>query len=200
MLGRDFYLRDALKTAEGLLGKKIVHNTDKGIISGIIVETEAYLGTLDAAAHSYKASPDGRTNIQYKEGGFAYIYMIYGMHYCFNVTANIAGVPEAVLVRAVEPLDGIELMKENRNMDNVFNLCSGPGKLCKALSINKSHYGIDLCGDLLYIDNCIEIEKEDILTSKRINIDYAGEAKDYLWRYYIKNNKYVSKVPAGLQK
>lgn len=195
MLKKNFYLRNANEVASDLLGKKIVHITEAGSLSGIIVETEAYLGLKDAAAHSYKASPDGRTNIQYKEGGYAYIYLIYGMHYCFNVVANIADIPEAVLIRAVEPLDGIEIMKEKRNMDNIHNLCSGPGKLCKALGIDKSHYGTDLCGGKLYLDNHVMLDSDDILTSKRINIEYAGEAKDYLWRYYIRNNKFVSKVP-----
>lgn len=196
MLKREFYIRDANQVARDLLGKKIIHNTEEGILSGMIVETEAYLGTLDAAAHSYKSSPNGRTNVQYNEGGYAYIYIIYGMHYCFNVVANIADKPEAVLVRAVEPLDGIELMKKKRNTDSIINLCNGPGKLCQALDINKSHYGLDLCSGDLYIDHYTDILSDNILTSKRINIDYAGEAKDYLWRYYIKNNIYVSKVPA----
>lgn len=196
MLEREFYLQDAVNLAKSLIGKKIVHNINNITLSGMIVETEAYMGTIDDAAHSYKASPDGRTNIQYKDGGYSYVYMIYGIHFCFNVTANVMEIPEAVLIRALMPLEGIEYMKKQRNTENIYNLSNGPGKLCKALCINKTHYGIDLCtNESLYIDQYMDLN-DDILTSKRINVDYAKEGKDYPWRFYIKGNKYVSKVPS----
>lgn len=193
MLNRQFYLRDANLVAKDLLGKLLVHNTQNGIIAGMIVELEAYMGAEDAAAHSYKNLRSSRTEVQFGEGGFAYMYLIYGMHYCFNVVTNVANKPEAILIRALEPVDGIEIMKKNRKSDNLINLCNGPGKLCSALEINKSHYGIDLCGNELHIDAYQNVANENIVATPRVNIDYAGEAKDYLWRYYIKGNKFVSK-------
>lgn len=189
---KDFYQRTALDVAPELLGFVLVHETKEGITKGIIVEVEAYLGPIDAAAHSYKSPRSTRTEIQYGEGGYAYIYLIYGMHYCMNVVANSMDIPEVVLIRALEPVEGIELMKERRGTDKFDNLCSGPGKLCSAMGINKSNYGMDLCGNQLYLEYPKNQETVEIVASKRINIDYSGEAKDYLWRYTVKGNKFVS--------
>ena len=187
-LGREFYLRDVNLIARELIGKILVH----GETSGIIIETEAYRGPDDKASHTYNNKRTSRTEIQFREGGFAYVYMIYGMYYCFNVTANAPDKPEAVLIRALKPLDGIDLMKARRKINNVKNLCSGPGKLCQALNITKDDYGKDLCGDELYIlDAGYNFE---VRTSPRINIDYAEECKDYLWRYYAASNDFVSKA------
>ena len=177
-LGREFYLRDVNIIARELIGKVLVHSET----SGIIIETEAYRGPDDKASHTYNNKRTSRTEIQFREGGFAYVYMIYGMYYCFNVTANSPDKPEAILIRALEPLDGIDLMKARRKINNVKNLCNGPGKLCQALNITKANYGEDLCGEKLYIlDAGYSFE---VGTSPRINIDYAEECKDYLWRYY----------------
>ena len=188
-LNRDFYLRDVNSVAQDLLGKILVHNQT----SGIIVEAEAYKGPEDKAAHTYNNKRTSRTEIQFREGGYAYVYMIYGMYFCFNVTCNFINVPEAVLIRALEPLDGIKLMKERRKTDNIKNLCSGPGKLCSALAITKDDNGQDLCGGKIYIlDGGLNDIK--IKTSPRINIDYAEEYKNLLWRYYIQDNEFVSKV------
>ncbi|MFU0826271.1 MAG: putative 3-methyladenine DNA glycosylase [Lachnoclostridium sp.] len=189
---RDFYLRDAVTVAKDLLGLTLVHETEEGITKGIIVETEAYMGPKDPAAHSYKKSPSGRTNVQYQEGGYAYVYLIYGMYYCMNIVTNKVNIPEVVLLRALEPIEGLDLMKKRRGTDKIVNLCSGPGKLCKAMGIDKNSYGMDLCGDRLYLENNHIYKDFEIVPSKRINIDYAGEAKDYLWRFTIKDNKYVS--------
>lgn len=194
---REFYQRSGLELGKDLLGLILVHETEEGITKGRIVETEAYMGPIDRAAHSYGNRKSIRTQIQYKEGGFAYIYLIYGMHSCMNVVSNIEGIPESVLIRSLEPVEGIELMKERRNTDKILNLCSGPGKLCQAMGITREQYGMDLCGDKLYIEepeltgdigNHFEIEQ-----SKRINIDYAEEAKDFEWRFTIKGSKFVSK-------
>jgi len=185
-LDREFYERDTLIVANELLGKILVHNSPDGITKGIIVEVEAYCGHNDEACHSYKKNKrSGRTNVMYYCGGYAYVYLIYGMYSCFNVVSNAADIPEAVLIRAIEPLEGIELMKHRRNTDKMKNLCDGPGKLCKAMAIDKNCYGLDLCGDILYIEEGENIVPEDILPTKRINIDYAGAAKDYLWRFVI---------------
>ena len=194
-VNRDFYQRSAIEVAKDLLGLILVHKTKEGITKGKIVEVEAYMGPIDPAAHSYKNIKSGRTEIQYGYGGYAYIYLIYGMYYCMNIVTNTENIPEVVLIRALEPIDGIDLMKQRRKTEKLKNLCSGPGKLCAAMGINKNNYGMDLCGNQLYLeypDNMFHKESIDIVASKRINIDYAGEAKDYLWRYTIKNNDYIS--------
>ncbi len=191
-LQREFYQRNACPAAHDLIGKVLVHSSNEGVTSGIIIETEAYCGPEDKAAHSYNGRRTSRTEIMYHDGGFAYVYLIYGMYCCFNVTAGLPGKPEAVLIRSLEPLEGEDLMMRRRSTDKRVNLCSGPGKLCAAMDINLRHYGIDLCGDELYIID--EGRKYDIAVSKRVNIDYAEECREYLWRYYAEGNIYVSKV------
>ena len=192
-LSREFYERDGITLAKALLGKVLVHKTKEGIRKAIIVETEAYMGEKDAAAHSYKKrNPNGRTNIQYGRGGYAYVYLIYGMYSCFNVVANKEEIPECVLIRALEPLEGIELMEKSRKTEKQKNLCSGPGKLCQAMEIDRSCYGEDLCGDNLYIEDAPPLAEEQVIATPRINIAYAGEAADYPWRFIIKDNPYVS--------
>lgn len=195
MLKRDFYLRDVNSVAPELLGKLLVHKTSSGTASGMIVEVEAYSGATEKGAHSYLNKRTPRTEIQFGDGGYAYVYSIYGMHSCFNVVTNKRDIPEAVLVRALEPVDGIDLMSTRRNVQNTLDLCSGPGKLCCALGISKANYGDDLCGSDLFIEEYKTFSKKEIAVSPRINIDYAGEDAKLLWRYFIKDNMYVSKVP-----
>lgn len=192
-LGRDFYNRDTLTVAEEVLGKTLVHVTEEGITKGKIVEVEAYIGPQDKAAHSYNNLYSERTKIQYGEGGYAYVYLIYGMYHCMNIVTNRANLPESLLIRALEPLEGIELMKQRRKTDRLKMLCNGPGKLCQAMGITKENYGDDLCGDVLYLEEGEALEKEQILRSRRINIDYAEEAKEFLWRFSIRDNPCVSK-------
>ena len=187
-LPREFYMRDGLTVARELIGKKLVTNLPEGLTSGIIVETEAYMGTIDAASHAYKGKTE-RTKIFYGAGGFVYVYLIYGMHICTNVIANVENIPEAVLIRALEPVDGIELMKRRRNKYNLRGLCSGPGKLSQALGITKNFYGADLCGDKIFI---VDDEELSITATKRVNVDYAGEATNYLWRFIATGNKFLS--------
>ncbi len=193
MLSREFYLRDANDCAVDLLGKKLVHETDHGLVSGMIVEVESYIAPGDAASHAYNNKKTKRTEIHYNPGGLAYIYLIYGMYNCFNIVVNTEDKPEVILVRALEPIDGIEIMNKNRRTNKLTELCNGPGKLCQALSITTEQYGYDLCNSTLYLEEFYNISQSDILRSPRINIDYAGEAKDYLWRFYLKDNKFVSK-------
>lgn len=195
MLNRDFYLRDVALVAPELLGKLLVHKTREGVASGIIVEVEAYSGAIDKGAHSYPNKRTPRTEIQFGEGGYAYVYSIYGMHCCFNVVTNKTNIPEVVLVRALEPVDGIDLMMSRRNTQNTFELCNGPGKLCSALGISKANYGDDLCGGRLFIEERMAVPRNEIAVSPRVNIDYAGEDAKLLWRYFIKDSKFVSKVP-----
>ena len=188
---RTFYESDALFLAKNLLGKILVHNSSEGITSGIIVETEAYKGSVDKAAHTFGGRRTPRTEIVFHGGGFAYIYLVYGMYNCFNITANIPGNPECVLLRALQPLDGIDIMQARRKTSRAENLCSGPGKLCAAMGITRALYGEDLCGEKLYVlDN--DYPDMKIKSSPRIGIDYAEEYKDVLWRFYIDGNKYVS--------
>ena len=180
-LSKEFYRRSGLIVARELIGKKLVHITEEGTTAGIIIETEAYMGATDAAAHSYKNRRTKRTEAMFNDGGHAYIYLIYGIYMCMNVVANVKDVPEAVLIRALQPTDGIEIMKHRRNKQSIKDLCSGPGKLTQAMNINMSHYNMDLCGDELFIETTdlnLNIE-----TTKRINIDYAGEAANYPWRF-----------------
>lgn len=192
-LTRDFYQNDALTLAPALLGKILVHEHEGVITSGIIVETEAYCGPNDKAAHSFNNRCTPRTAIFFGDGGFAYVYLVYGMHCCFNVTANIAGRPECVLVRALEPLEGIDTMKARRNTTSIINLCNGPGKLCAALGITRELYGEDLCGEKLYILSGRE-SIFSVKTSPRIGIYYAEEYRNVLWRFYVEGSKYVSRV------
>ena len=196
MLNRGFYIRDADTIAKDLLGKLLVHRTDKGIVSGMIVEVEAYMGAEDAASHAYRNLRTSRTEVMYSQGGYAYVYLIYGMYNCLNIVANAVDRPEAVLIRALQPVEGIELMKANRKAgekSKLSSLCSGPGKLCMAMGIDRSQNGADLTRDTLCIENYMRVEKEEIASSPRINIDYAGKARDYLLRHFLKDNLYLSK-------
>lgn len=189
---KDFYKVSALELAPKLLGLNLVHNTKEGITKGKIVEVEAYMGTKDKAAHAYSGIPTKRTKPMFGEAGHSYVYLIYGMYYCMNVVANKVGKAEAVLIRTLEPIEGIELMNNRREGKVLKQLCSGPGKLCIAMGINKANNEMDLSGNQLYIEDPKEKEEFVVEKSKRINIDYAQEAKDYLWRYTIKDSKFLS--------
>lgn len=198
-LDREFYNRDTVLVAKELLGKIIVHEINGQKLSAKIVETEAYMGITDKAAHSYGGRKTPRVEVMYGKAGFSYVFIIYGMYYCFNTVTREEGTPQAVLIRAVEPVEGINLMAENRfkksydqlTKSQIKNLTNGPGKLCGALLIDKKQNGEDLCGNKLYIEEGKE-ENFNIISAKRIGIDYAEEAREYLWRFYIENNKYVS--------
>ena len=192
-LQRDFYERDTLLVAKELLGKQLVRITNDGTTIGKIVEVEAYIGPNDAAAHTFKGLRSNRTEVAFGPGGFSYVYLIYGMYHCFNIVTSTIGKPEVVLVRALEPIEGIDLMKKRRKTDLLKNLCSGPGKLCSAMSITKLDNGVYLCTNDFYLLGSDNIPESDIVATPRINIDYAGEAKDYPWRFIIRGNKFVSK-------
>ncbi|NLJ96497.1 MAG: DNA-3-methyladenine glycosylase [Clostridiales bacterium] len=198
-LNREFYNRDSIIVAKDLLGKLLVHKINGHEIITKIVETEAYMGVIDKAAHSYGGRRTPRVEVMYGGPGFAYVYLIYGMYNCFNIVTNEEAVPQAVLIRGVEPIEGIDIMTQNRynkpydllSKNQVRGISNGPGKLCKALAIDRSLNGLDMCGNKLYVLEGVD-EGFDIVAAKRIGIDYAEEAKDYLWRFYIKDNNYVS--------
>jgi len=192
-LPRDFYEQDTITVARKLLGKYFVRRTEEGETVGKIVEVEAYIGPHDKAAHTFGGRRTSRNEVAYGPGGFAYVYLIYGMYYCLNIVTSVVDKPEVVLIRALEPVDGLELMKKRRKTDKVKNLCNGPGKLCMAMDITRADNGADFCGDRLFLLDNQEVPEEKILATPRINIDYAEEAKDYPWRFIIKDNEFVSK-------
>ncbi|MBS3781910.1 MAG: DNA-3-methyladenine glycosylase [Candidatus Thermoplasmatota archaeon] len=192
-LERQFYRRDTEKVAEDLLGKHLVRISPEGKTVGKIVETEAYLGEEDPASHSYQGGKTERTRVMFGPPGYAYVYMIYGMYYCLNAVTGQEKEPEGVFVRALEPLEGLDLMKERRGLKDKSELTNGPGKLCMAMDIDKQLNGADLCGDKLYIARSERPENLDIKKARRINIDYAGKAKEWKLRFFIKGNPYVSK-------
>lgn len=196
ILKRSFYARDTLTVAKDLLGKLLVHETVEGITAGKIVETEAYMGPEDKASHAYGNLRTKRTEAQFGPKGHAYIYFVYGMHYCFNVTSGtIPEKPEAILVRALEPVLGIDIMTKRRGFSNqnMTNLTNGPGKLCMAMGMSTKQNGADLCAPPLHIDQNERIQKAETVQTTRINVDYAGEWKNTPWRFFVKNNLNVSK-------
>lgn len=201
LLDKDYFQKDALYLAKDLLGKILVREIDGKIIKSRIVETEAYIGNGDKACHAYNGRRTKRTEVLYSEGGIAYIYLIYGMYNCLNVVTGIKEEAEAVLIRALEPLnefDYISNKRFNKDFDNLTNaqklaLTNGPGKLCKALLIDRELNAIKLYekGKLYLIDD--GFKDFGVVKTKRIGIDYAEEAIHFPWRFYIEGNKYVSK-------
>ena len=193
-LTRDFFEGDTVALARRLLGCTLRHETPEGVTAGVIVETEAYCGETDAAAHSYKRrAPDGRTSVMYGPGGHAYVYLIYGMHSCMNVVCAPEGTPHAVLIRALAPTEGIGLMRQRRKREKKTELCSGPGKLCAAMGIDRRCYGLDLLDSALTLLPGEPLPEEKIGVSARIGVDYAGEAAAYPWRFFVKGDANVSK-------
>jgi DNA-3-methyladenine glycosylase len=200
-LPREFYLsKDTLQIAQDLIGKLLVVPLETGErVSGMIVETEAYLGAIDKAAHSYNNRRTARNEITYAIGGYVYVFFIYGMYFQFNVVCGALNAPHVVLIRAVEPVEGIEIMRERRLQKNPSakmpdkNLTSGPGKLCIALDINRRLNSEDLLGDKIWLEEYKNIPGEEIKIGKRIGIDYAEEFAEKPWRFWLKNNVFVSK-------
>ncbi|RQD77253.1 MAG: DNA-3-methyladenine glycosylase [Candidatus Syntrophonatronum acetioxidans] len=187
-LSRDFFREDTREVAQSLLGKIMVRHLPEGTAVCKIVETEAYLSHNDPACHASRGKTK-RNEMMFGPPGRAYVYFIYGMYYCFNVVTGEEGQGEAVLVRALEPIKGIGLMKERRGVKDIFNLTSGPGKLCQALGIDKGMNGKDLLkGDLFIVDGG---ERPKIETSPRVGIRVAI---DRHFRYYISGNPYISGI------
>lgn len=198
MLNESFYTRkDVVKISKELLGKIIVTYFDEQLTAARITETEAYNGIVDKASHAYNNRRTKRTEIMYANGGAAYVYLCYGIHHLFNVVTNLKDVPNAVLVRAAEPLIGIDVMlARTRKKKLDYTLTSGPGNVSKALGIYTHHTGIDLRSDHFFIaaDDYVLIQK-DIIAATRIGVDYAAEDALLPYRFLIKNNKYVTKPP-----
>ncbi|MCD0467199.1 DNA-3-methyladenine glycosylase [Flavobacterium sp. ENC] len=192
----DYYLnRDVIFLAQDLLGKVLYTQVEGEITAGIIVETEAYFGEQDKASHAYGGRRTNRTETLYGQGGLSYVYLCYGIHHLFNVVSSVEGEPHAVLIRAVEPLIGKEIMERRRSMP-VTNaaITSGPGSAAKALGINRSFNEKDLTGEEIWIeDHQIQYTTDQIAAVPRVGVAYAKEDAFLPWRFFIKSNKYVSK-------
>jgi DNA-3-methyladenine glycosylase len=192
-----FYQRENVVTiARELLGKLLVTKFNDVTTIGRIVETEAYNGVADKASHAFGGRRTRRTEVIFGGGGMAYVYLCYGIHHMFNVVTNGDGIPHAVLIRGIEPVEGKEIMA-GRMHKTVFNktIGKGPGNVAKALGIQTSHTGYSLLGDELFIaDDGFVVKKSTIISSPRIGVDYAGEDAKLMYRFYIKDNPFVSRV------
>jgi DNA-3-methyladenine glycosylase len=194
-LSPAFYERtDVVAITKELIGKILVTNFDSKLTAGRIVEAEAYNGPFDKAAHSYNNRRTKRTEVMFAKGGVAYIYLIYGIHQMFNVVTNTEGIPNAILIRALEPIAGVDVMLE-RSAKTIhgFDLTRGPGNVAKALGFHTSQTGMSLQTDQLYIaDDGFAYNDADILATTRVGVDYAGEDALLPYRFIVKENKYVS--------
>ncbi len=194
-LSKSFYCRDLLTVAKELLGKVLVKKNPKSLLAARIVEVEAYDGEIDKAAHSYGGKTE-RNKVMFNEGGYFYVYLTYGVHHCCNIVTGLEDKGTAVLIRAVEPLKGLDMMIKNRfgrklkNDKEIINLTNGPGKICKALGINRNHSGKDLTGDTIFLLHQPKVKASEIGISKRIGIT---RSTNYLWRFYIKENQFLSR-------
>jgi DNA-3-methyladenine glycosylase len=190
-LARDFYEQPTVQAAQWLLGKYLVRVHPDGITTGMILETEAYVGPEDKASHASRGRTP-RTAVMFGPAGFAYVYVIYGMHHCLNAVTEPEGYPAAVLIRAVHPCEGVELMRERRRKQDIRLLASGPGRLCQAFGIERDLSGMDLCGSILFVEGR-GVSPAGLVATSRVGVDYAGHWKDMPWRFYIANHPGVSK-------
>jgi DNA-3-methyladenine glycosylase len=192
----SFYQKDdVVQIAKDLLGKYLVTNINyEGITSGMIVETEAYAGAIDKASHAFGNKMTNRTKVMYEECGVSYVYMIYGFHFLFNVITNQGHIPHAVLIRAIEPAEGVDKMLERRKLSTIERkLTGGPGLLCKALGITKEQNGISLLEDIVWIEEQgIYIPEEQIIASPRVGVAYAEDDALLPYRFRVKDSKWTS--------
>ncbi len=194
-LTKSFYEQDLHKVAKKLLGKIFINNSGKVLLSGRIVEVEAYDGSIDEASHSYNGKTK-RNEIMFSGGGLLYVYFTYGMHFCANVVTGKVNDGNAVLIRAVEPIEGIDEMMLNRfgkksiSQKDFLNLTNGPAKFAQAFNITKAENGTDLCSNNIFIKNNSETSEEKIICTTRIGIK---KSVDLPWRYYIKDNPFISR-------
>jgi DNA-3-methyladenine glycosylase len=194
-LQADFYQReDVLLISRELLGKVLCTNFHGKLTSGIIVETEAYAGVTDKASHAYGGRRTKRTETMYAKGGSAYVYLCYGIHHLFNIVTNKENIPHAVLIRAIQPRDGIEIMLQRRNKKKVDqSLTTGPGSLTRALGITVKNSGTFLMDNLIWLeDQNINYTNQDILATPRVGVQYAGKDAQNPWRFQIENSPWVS--------
>lgn len=198
-LPRSFYTQpDVVTVARRLLGQLLVVPSRAGRVSGLIVETEAYQGPEDRASHAYGGRRTPRTETMYATGGTAYVYFVYGMYYQFNVVTGVAEVPHAVLVRAVEPVEGLALMRRRRGGGPLHGLTSGPGKLCIALGIDRRLDAADLLGDRIWLEARPPVPPAAVASGPRIGIDYAGAWVDRPWRFWLRDSPFASRARGGI--
>ncbi|MCS7317673.1 MAG: DNA-3-methyladenine glycosylase [Candidatus Dojkabacteria bacterium] len=194
ILPKTFYLQDTFNIAEDLLGKLIVHYEGHNTTAGRIVEVEIYIGKCDKASHAYRFGKTKRTMVMFERGGLAYVFNVHKYNQ-FCVVTGEKDHPDAILIRAIEPVYGVEIMKNRRKTENLIKLGSGPGILCQSLNITKKLYGIDLASpnsELFICDDYFIFKKDEIIKTKRIGINYAQEYIHVPWRYYLKNSPFVS--------
>ncbi|MBM4464615.1 MAG: DNA-3-methyladenine glycosylase [Chloroflexi bacterium] len=193
-LGQDFYRRSTLTVARELLGQRLVRVMDGQRLSGFIVEVEAYIGEDDAACHAARGRTP-RNEVMYGPPGHTYVYFVYGMHHCLNVVTEEEGFPAAVLVRALQPLEGLDIMRRHRSGKPDGELVNGPAKLCQALAIKRDFNGVDLCtSEVLFIERGRRVAPEEIGASSRIGIKADEIARSVPWRFYFQGSDFVSKV------
>ncbi len=191
-LPESFYSRPAVEVAVDLIGRVLVRQVGRTRMAGIIVETEAYAGPHDLACHASKGKTP-RTSVMFGPPGRAYVYMIYGVYYCLNAVTGRTGYPAAVLVRAIEPLDGVRAMKRRRpKAARDVDIGSGPGKLCQAMSIDRGLNTVNLAGRSLWIENH-DMDPGPVAAGPRIGVDYAGEYRDKPWRFFVPDNPHISR-------
>lgn len=197
-LETGFYRRtDVLRIAQELLGKVLVTNWKGRVTSGRIVECEAYAGVIDRASHASGGRRTARNEIMYGEGGYAYVYLCYGIHHLFNVVTNSTDIPHAILIRGLEPMEGIKTMLRRTHKKKLdHTLTRGPGNVSKALGISTKHSGLSLTGDKIFIvDDGLKYTRKELGLSPRIGVDYAGPDALLPYRFYVRGNRYVSGRP-----
>lgn len=197
ILPQSFYWdQDVLAISRALLGKCLLTFVDNQLTGGIIVETEAYYGVEDKACHAFNNRRTERTSTMYLAGGVAYVYLCYGIHHLLNIVTATLDVPHAVLIRAIQPVEGVSLMLKRRNMKTLqARLTAGPGALTQALGITRVHNGCSLTQTPIWLEERgIQVKKKEIITSPRVGIDYAQEYRDKPWRFRIKDNPWTSKA------
>lgn len=187
----SYYVQDdVVFIARDLLGKVIHTQINGECVSAYIIETEAYAGETDRACHAFGGCRTERTEMMYAAGGVAYVYLCYGMHHLLNIVTNCAGVPDAVLIRAIQPLSGVSVMERRRHRDSsTKDFLVGPGKVTQALGVGRAHNGVSLLGDELWLESGLEVLSDDVLVTPRIGIDYAGEDASRLYRFVWRRGK-----------
>lgn len=197
-LPRSFYLREnVLQITKELLGKFLVTRINGIVTGGMITEAEAYAGEIDSASHAFKGRRTRRTEIMFANGGTAYVYICYGIHHLFNVVTNQKDVPHAILIRGIEPTEGIDSMLKRRKMKAIsYHLTAGPGALAEAMGIRVNHTGLDLLGETIWIeDRGVKIPSQKIIPTIRVGVESSGKDARLPYRYIIKDNPWVTRTP-----
>ncbi len=192
---KDFYTGEATNAlAKELIGMELYHVSAEGLTSGIIVETEAYCGATDRGCHAWGNRRTDRTEVMFREGGIAYVYLCYGIHQMFNVVTHKGGFPHAILIRALEPIKGLDIMEHRRQTNNRFNLCAGPGNVGKAMGFSTRQSGISLLEDTIWIERSASSNKINITESPRVGMHFEGYYKRVPWRFRLSGSPFTSRA------